>query len=322
MPFTPFPRDRAAMPNGYTWDLHAVYTDFAAWNAAKDELRRHADTLTQYRGRLGADAGILLQCLELTSAIGKLYARISTYASAHADIDTRNAEYLAHQQEIAQIGTDIGAKTAFIEPELLHMGRETIERFIAAESGLAVHRHFLEDVLRRKDHTRSESEERLIADAGLMADSSGSLYTVFSNADFPFPTVTLHDGSALRLDKAAFAQHRTTPHREDRRTIFASYFDAMYAYRRTFGVGLYNEVKKNLFSMRARGYPSCLQSALHGANIPVDVYHALVTNARQSLPLLHRYLALRKTLLGVDELFLLFREKPRWSRACSPACPA
>ncbi len=302
MPFTPLPRDRAAIPNGYTWDLHAVYTDFPAWHAAQDELRRHVDTLAQYRGRLSADAGILLQCLELTSAIGKLYARISTYASAHADIDTRSAEYLACQQEIAQIGTDIGAKTAFIEPELLQMGRDAVDRFIGAEPGLAVYRHFLQDVLRRKDHTRSESEERLIADAGLMADSPGGLYTVFSNADFPFPTVTLHDGTTVHLDKAAFAQHRTAPHREDRRTIFASYFDAMYAYRRTFGIGLYNEVKKNLFYMRARGYPSCLQSSLHGANIPMDVYHALLANARQSLPLLHRYLLLRKTLLDVDEL--------------------
>ncbi len=302
MAFTPLGRDRENIPDELKWDLLAVYSDFNAWKDAKAHLLEEAGKLPSFRGKLHESTASLLGCFELATLIGKLYARLSSYASAHADIDTRNAEYLAFQQEIGQIGTDIGAQTAFIEPEILHMGRETIGQFLADEPRLGIYRQSLDDILRRKDHTGTESEEKVIADAGLMADSSGGIYTVFSNADFPFATVTLHDGSSVKLDKAAFALHRTTPHRDDRRAIFAAYFGALHTYRRTFGIELYSEVKKNLFYQRARKYPSCLHSALHGPNIPVDVYHALVTHARENLPTLHRYLALRQKLLGVDHL--------------------
>ena len=137
----------------------------------------------------------LLACLDLSSAIGKTFSRLYTYAQAHADIDTRDATFLGYQQEIGQIGADIGARTAFIEPEILRMGREAVEAFLAAEPGLAVYRHPLNDTLRRREHTGTETEEKIIAEAGLMAESSANIFTIFSNADFPFPDVTLHDGS-------------------------------------------------------------------------------------------------------------------------------
>jgi oligoendopeptidase F len=302
MPFTPHSRNRADIPENLTWNLSHIYSDFDEWKEAKAELLQEVGKLSTYRGQLGVSAETLLGCFELTTSISKLYSRLSTYASAHADIDTRNAEYLAFQQEMGQIGTDIGVETAFIEPEILQMGSAAVGRFLSSEPRLAIYRHALDDLLRRKDHTGTESEERLIADAGLMTESSGGIYTVFSNADFPFPTVTLHDGTSVKLDKAAFALHRTTPHREDRRKIFSSYFGALHEYRRTFGIALYSEVKKNLFYQRARKYTSCLQTALHGPNIPVDVYHALVKNAQENLPTLHRYLDLRKRLLGVTDL--------------------
>jgi len=302
MASAPLDRNRANIPEGLTWDLTAVYTDFHAWKDAKARLLAEVGKLPSFRGKLQESAASLLLCFELATAISKLFARLSTYASAHADIDTRNADYLAFQQEIGQIGTEIGAQTAFIEPEILQMSRETIERFLSEEPRLQIYRHSLDDILRRKDHTGTASEEKLIADAGLMADSSEGIYTVFSNADFPFATVTLHDGSSVKLDKSAFALHRTAPHRGDRRALFAAYFGALNAYRRTFGIDLYSEVKKNLFYQRARNYPSCLHSALHAPNIPVEVYHALVRNAQDNLPTLHRYLTLRRKLLGVDQL--------------------
>jgi len=255
-----------------------------------------------FRGTLAGSPLQLLACLDLSSAIGKSFSRLYTYAQAHADIDTKNAAFLDYQQEIGQIGADIGARTAFIEPEILRMGRETVEAFLRAEPGLADYRHPLHDTLRRHEHTGTETEEKIIAEAGLMAESSANIFTIFSNADFPFPEVTLHDGSRVRLDNAAFALYRTLPHREDRERVFDAHFSALHAYRRTFGVQLYSELRKNLFYQRARNYPSCLHSALHGSNIPADVYRTLIRNVRAQLPVFHRYLDLRKRLLGVEEL--------------------
>jgi len=295
-------RDRSKIPAHYTWDLSTVYSDVDAWKVAKDQLLTEVARIDAFRGTLAGSPLQLLACLDLSSAIGKSFSRLYTYAQAHADIDTKNAAFLDYQQEIGQIGADIGARTAFIEPEILRMGRETVEAFLRAEPGLADYRHPLHDTLRRHEHTGTETEEKIIAEAGLMAESSANIFTIFSNADFPFPEVTLHDGSRVRLDNAAFALYRTLPHREDRERVFDAHFSALHAYRRTFGVQLYSELRKNLFYQRARNYPSCLHSALHGSNIPADVYRTLIRNVRAQLPVFHRYLDLRKRLLGVEEL--------------------
>jgi oligoendopeptidase F len=156
--------------------------------------------------------------------------------------------------------------------------------------------------LRRKDHTGTEGEEKIIADAGLMADGPDNIYTVFSNAEFPFPEVNLRDGSTVRLDKAAFALHRSAPDREDRKAVFAGYFGRLNDFRRTFGAQLYAQVKKDLFSMRARRYGSGLEAALDGGNIPAEVYHNLIKGVHTHLKTFHRYLEIRRRLLGVDRL--------------------
>lgn len=295
-------RDRSRIPAVYTWDLSPIYPSIDAWRIAKDAFVARFPEIDAFRGTLGSSAQRLRACLDLTSEIGKDYARLYTFVSAQADIDTRDSGFLALQQEIGQIGTDLGSRTAFIEPEILSLDRTLIDRFFTDEPGLAIHRMAIDDVLRRKEHTGTETEERIIAEAGLMAETPGAIYTVFSNADFPFAEVTLGDGKTVKLDRAAFPLYRTLPDREDRKKVFEGYFGRMHDYRRTIGTQLYSEVKKNLFYQRARKYPSCLHSALHGNNIPVGVYHALIANVRSAFPVFHRYLDLRRRLLGVDHL--------------------
>jgi len=135
-----------------------------------------------------------------------------------------------------------------------------------------------------------------------MADTPESLYGVFTDADFPYPDVTLADGRTVRLDKAAFSLHRTLPSREDRRAVFGAFFGALRRYRRTFGVQLNAQVKRNMFYARARRYPSSLHAALDGAAIPTEVYSGLIDNVTRNLDSLHRALHLRRKLLGVEQL--------------------
>lgn len=295
-------RDRSKIPVEFLWDMTPVFPDFADWRKAKEALVKDLPQIDVFRGTLGNSAATLRRCLEFITELSKSFARLYTYASAHADIDTRSAEFLACQQEMSQIGTEMSTRTAFLEPELLRLGPERIGQFLATDPGLEIFRHMMEDVLRRKDHTGTESEEHLIAEAGLMADSSGSIYTVFSNADFPFAQIALSDGKTVKLDKAAFPMYRTVPNRDDRKRVFEAYFGKLHEYRRTFGTQLYGEVKKNLYYRRVRKYPSCLDAALHPHNIPPEVYRGLIASVREALPLFHRYLDLRRRLLGVDVL--------------------
>ena len=295
-------RDRTRIPDCYTWNTSDLYASDQAWREAKSRLVSEIPALAGYRGRLGISGRTLLECLTALSHISKEHARLSVYANLIADADTRLSGPLAMVQEMSQIGSEIAAATAFVQPDILALGGDRIDAFIREEPGLTIYRHDLDDILRRKDHTGTAGEEKILADATLMADGPDSIYGIFSNADFPFPEVVLSDGKAIRLDKAAFSLYRSVPNRRDREAVFHTYFSSLHAYRRTFGAQLYAQVKRDMFSARARKYSSCLHSALDSDHIPVDVYTTLLRNVREHLDTFHRYLTLRKALLGLDEL--------------------
>jgi oligoendopeptidase F len=218
------------------------------------------------------------------------------------DQDTKVQSYLGMQQEISQLGTSFSAQAAFIEPEILKIDPVKVQGFLKSEKKLEIYRHYLDDILRRKAHTGTEGEEKIIADAGLMSDAPSSIYGIFTNADFPYPEITLSDGKTVKLDQAGFSLQRTSTNREDRKKVFAVFMGKLNDYRRTYGTELNAQVKKDLFYKNARKYNSCLESALDGNNIPTEVYHSLVDNVNKNLSTFHRYLKLRQRILGVDQL--------------------
>lgn len=295
-------RDRAKLPDEYKWNLANLYPSDDAWTKAKATFVSEIPAVKKYQGTLSASAGQLLGCLEFVSTLTKEYSRLSGYAGMSSDQDTRESKYLAMKQEMNQIGSTFGAAVAFIEPEILKIDRKKIDAFIKEEKKLEVYRHYLDDLLRRQAHTGTEGEEKIIADAGLIADGPQNIFSVFSNAEFPYPEITLSDGKKVKLDQAGFNLNRTSGNREDRKKVFAAFFGAMNQYRRTFGAELSADVSKDMFYTRARKYDSSVQSALDANNIPIQVYRALVDNVNADLATFHRYLKLRKRILGVDTL--------------------
>jgi len=295
-------RDRSHIPDAYKWNLGDIYPNDAAWHEAKQELISGMARLTGFKGTLSEGPGRLLECLELAFSLRKEYVRLASYASMQSDLDTRVSTYLAMDQEMGQIGSDFSALYSFVEPEILEIDPETIDRFLRQDAGLAVYGHILDDILRKRAHTATEPEERIIAEANLMADSPASIYNVFSNAEFPYPEIELENGTSVRLDPVAFSLHRRSPVRENRRKAFAAYMGSLHEFRRTFGAQLAAEVRKNLFFSRVRRYGSCLERALDAHNIPVAVYTNLIAGVRNHLDTLHRYLGIRKRLLGLDSL--------------------
>ncbi len=295
-------RDRSKIPDKYKWNLADLYPSDDAWRAAKDRLVKEIPKVEQFKGTLGRSSKDLLACLDFSSNVSKELSRLIVYAGLISDQDTRDASHLAITQEMQQVGADYGAKAAYIEPEILKMDNGTVDAFLKQEPKLGIYRQYLDDLVRRKAHTGTEQEEKIIADAALMADAPGNVYNVFSNADFPYPQVTLTDGKSVKMDKAAFTFYRGVPNREDRKRVFATFFGSLNDYRGTFGTQLYAEVKKDMFYARARKYGSSVESALDGSNIPVQVYHSLIDNVNKNLPSFYRYLNLRKRMLGVDTL--------------------
>jgi oligoendopeptidase F len=295
-------RERSNIPEKYRWDLTDIFPNDSAWAEAKQELIAGFPALSAFQGKLCESPAKLLECIEMASRLRKECTRLACYASMKSDLDTRDATYLAMDQEMGQIASDLSALDSFIDPEILRIGEDTIADFIGSEPRLGAYRHVFDDILRRRAHTRNEGEEKIIAEANLMADSPVSINNVFTNADFPYPEIHLEDGAAVRLDPAAFSLHRRSPSRENRRKVFAAYLGKLHEFRRTIGAQLAAEVRKNMFFARARNYGSCLERALDGNNIPLSVYKSLIAGAHAHLNTLHRYLRLRRRLLGLEEL--------------------
>jgi oligoendopeptidase F len=295
-------RDRNKIPDQYKWNLADLYPSDDAWKNAKQKLIDELPTIEKYQGTLGKSAQELLGCLDLVNGLNKEFTRLSAYANMSLDQDTRVQTYLAMQQEMSQIGATFGAKAAFIEPEILKIDSSKVQEFIKSEKKLEIYRQYLDDILRRKAHTGTEGEEKIIADAGLMSDAPSSIRGIFADADFPYPEITLNDGKTVKLDASGFALQRTSANREDRMKVFATFLGKLNDYRRTYGTQLNAQVKKDLFYKNARKYNSCLECSLDGNNIPTQVYHSLVDNVNKNLSTFHRYLKLRQRILGVDQL--------------------
>ena len=294
--------DRSKVPDEYKWNLTDIYPSDQAWRAAKDKLASELPSLRKFQGTLASSASQLADALETQSSYDKELSRLFVYASLNSDQDTRVSSYQAMQQEMIQLGSVLGTESAFIEPEILKMDSATLERFLTQEPRLHVFRHYLDDISRRRAHTLSNAEEKLLAASSVMASGPSSVYGIFADADFPYPSVTLSDGKTVKLDKAAFSLYRASRSREDRQKVMEAFFTALGKYRGTFGSMMNSNVETSVFYARARNYDTDLNAALDQPNIPVSVYSRLVEGVYRNLPTFQRYLKLRKRMLGLPDL--------------------
>jgi oligoendopeptidase F len=295
-------RDRSKVPDKYKWDLTHIYPTDHAWEQTKEKLIAEIPKLKVFEGKLSASAASLADALALGSRLSKEYARAFVYASMSSDTDTRVSKYQGMQQEMVQLGARLAAEAAFIEPEILRIPRETIERFVANEPRLNPYKHYLDDIQRRAAHTLSDNEERLLASAGVIANTPSATYGIFSDADFPYPSVPLSDGKTVRLDSSGYSLHRAAPNRDDRKKVMSEFFGALGKFRGTFGSTLNGQVQSDIFYARARKYGNALEAALDGPNLPTSVYMRLVEGVNRHLPTFHRYLKLRQRMMKLQDL--------------------
>jgi oligoendopeptidase F len=295
-------RDRNKVPDRYKWNLADLYPSDDAWRAAKDTTIKDVPSLTAFRGTLAQSPERLADALDAVNRISKDFQRVYLYASLISDQDTRVSKYQGMQQEMQQAGAAFGETVSFIEPEILKIDKATLDKWMTGNARLKTYAHYLDDLQRRRPHTLSDAEERLLATSSLIAAQPSSIYNIFSNADFPYPTVTLSDGKAVKLDASGFSLARSVANREDRKTVMSTFFTELGKYRGTFGATLNGQVQADEFAANARHYHGAMEAALDGANIPPAVYTQLLQGVNDGLPTFHRYLQLRKKMMNVAEL--------------------
>jgi oligoendopeptidase F len=294
--------ERSEIPDQFKWNLADLYPNEAAWIAAKQDLGTAIPTLGQWQGRLGESSETLLAAMTDWDAASVKTDRLYVYAFLQYDQDRRISRSQQMKEEATLVSTDLDTATAFIKPEILVIGKATIDRFLAEEPRLGPYRVFFEDTLRAAAHTLSESEEKIVARTGLMSGTGQAVYWAFTGAEMPFPQVTLSTGEKVRIDGAGYIQHRDSPVKADRDAVFKAFFTSYGEYGSTLSTTLNAHVNSLVFARDVRKFPSTLEATLFPGNIPTSVYTQLISDVHANLPTLHRYLRLRQKIMGLPQL--------------------
>ncbi len=293
---------RADISERYRWNLEDLYPTIEEWKKHKNAITQRIDTIVEYKERLAEKADTLLAALTVYFDVTKDFYTLHSYAHQLSDEDVRVSAHQELLQEVQSLGTVFGEKTAFIVPELTHTAPEILNDFLGSTPALEEFSMFLENIQRMREHTLSEPEEKLLASVGDVTRSTENVFSIFSNAEFPYPEVTLSSGETVTLTSANYNKHRTSAVREDRQEVMQRFFDSHKQFKNTFGANLVANLKSDYFYAKNRKYASCLDASLNHDKIPVSVYENLITQIHNNLPTLHRFLDLKRRMLGLDEL--------------------
>lgn len=286
-----------------SWDLSELYPNDAAWDKARLETLAALKQLAPYQGHLGDNADSLTKALTLQSDLYRTISRIYTYASLKADEDVRISANQEKQGQAIDLYTAFGEASAWVAPELLTLGAAKINGFIAGNAALkGKFDHYLANVLRQAPHTLSPEGETLLASATGPLSGPGDISGQLRASDVPWPTITLSSGQKVRLDSQGYTLYRDAPNRADRKAVFDAFFKTYGDFKNSFGATYAAQVKGDIFTAKARKYPTSLAAAISGANIPEGVYRTLVAEANEGLPQLHRYFELRRKMLNLPDL--------------------
>lgn len=293
---------RSEVKTENTWKLEDIYPDQKAWDTAYDEVKEMKKQLADYEGKL-TGAGNIKAVFELEDDISEKVERLYVYAHLSHDQDTTNPTYQALSQKAKKLNVEIGESLSFITPEILTLPEQELDALIES-SELADYKFTLQEIKREKAHVLSKTEEALLAQVGNLSQAPQHIFGMINNADLKFPKIKDENGNEVELTHGSYIQFLENPNREVRRQAFKAVYETYGKQKNTIAATLTANVNKNMFYSKVRKYPSVLEMYLYGDNIPKDVYTNLIDTIHESLPLLHRYMNLRKKLLGVDDLHM------------------
>ena len=286
----------------YEWDLTDIYADASDWQSALDQVSLRIAEFQNLKGSLGVNAQSFLRVMREYSDLNKEAARVYVYTSLQRDADQREPEAQARFGLARQMYTDLTAGLSWINPELLKIGEDKVNRFFEEESDLADYEFLVRDILRQSPHTLDEATEAILAQAGMILSSPSQIYQNYANADIPWPEVTLSEGETVLLNQSGYGLWRASANREDRKLVFDTFWQTWQQYADGMGATLASEVQSNVFSARVRNHEGVLANNLFDDGLPPEIYTQLVAQVNEALPTFHRYLQLRGTMLGIEDL--------------------
>ena len=294
--------ERAEIDERHKWDLDSLFASDEEWAQAYEDAEEQIDDLRAFEGRATESGETLAALLECHETVMRKIADVGAYARMRRDEDTRDSETQAMATRAQSLSSEAASAASFIEPEIQEVDRETIETMVDEEPALSEYKHFFDDILRMKPHTRSSEVENLLAELGEVTGASGEIYDMLTNADMEFPAVETPDGEEKRITLNNFTTLQKNPNREFRQEVYERFYDEWAEVRNAVSTAYRNSVKTDEKLARARNYETSREAALDGPNIPPEVYDTLVDTAREHLDKLYRHADLKRDAIGADEL--------------------
>ncbi|MCU0713535.1 MAG: oligoendopeptidase F [Pirellula sp.] len=292
---------RSDVPVADTWDLTSLFPSDTAWETALAEFESLIAGFESFRGKLGQSAEMIRNCLEFDCKVDQLSEKIGVYASLKTSEDQGDSHYQGYMARYYNIATKAGQAASFIRPEILAIPQSTLDTFLSSPV-LAPFRLVLERINRFRAHTLSESEEKLLAMQGEMAQTASKVFRQLNDADLKFGKLTNEKGIETDLTNASFSSFLVSPSREVRRSAFHQYYSQFASHENTLAATLTGSVHTDVYYARARNYASARESSLFADNVPVSVYDNLIAAVHKHLPAVHRYFDIRRRRMGISEI--------------------
>lgn len=296
-------RKRSEIPEQYRWRLEDIFATNDDWEKEFAAVKEAIPQIGAFAGKLGESPATLARCLDLMFDTVARFERVIVYAFTRRDEDTTNPTYQELYDRAQRLAVELTTATSFVEPEILQLSQEQLDEYLSSQE-LSLYRHYLDNIVRNKPHTLSPQEEAILAAAGEMAQAPNNVFGMFNNADLKFPFIKDENGQEVEVTHGRYIRLMESKDRRVRRDAFKAMHDTYYKWRNTVAAMYSASVRNDVFYARMRKHESALHAALHADNVPVQVYTNLIDTVHSRLDLLHRYVRLRKKLLGVDELHM------------------
>ena len=286
----------------YKWDLTHIYENDELWERDFTWISEKISNYKKYDGTLSESAENLLECLNFDNEMGIKLERLYLFAMLSKDSDMKVQKYQAMDDRIKNLYAKVSAAGSFIKPELLQIPDEKLIDMISSNDELKIYEHFIKNIIREKPHTLSKEQEKILALAGEIASTPYNVFSIFTNADILFPKIQDENENEIEISHARYYAAMYSKNRDYRRRFFKNYFIPFKNYVNTYAALFNGNLKANIFNARVRSYSSAREASLNVNNIPVSVYDNLVKTCNENLKPLHRWAALKKKILGIEEL--------------------
>lgn len=294
---------RAEIDKKYAWHLEDIYSSLEKWEQDFSFSQKSMEKLSNFSRKISTSAQILLDCLKQNNETSLIVEKLYVYASMRFHEDSTNATYQKLSSRAETLLIQYSAVASFIVPEILAIPEQTLSEF-RKQKDFSVYAHFLDNILRQKEHTLSVEQEALLAQVGELGGAPQNIFTMLNDADIKFNSIKNEKGEEVELTKGRYTSFLENKDRRVRKDAFDSLYASYYKQKNTIAATYSASVKSDVFFAKARKYPSALAAALEDDKIPLSVYDNLIKTVHKFLPLMHRYVALRKKLLGLDEIHM------------------